>query len=75
MLQNLLAEIEKGGTLSAAALATRLQVSPTLVEMMLEDLERRGKLSRLASQCSSGTCGDCGASAATTCAPRVWILK
>jgi len=79
MLQQLLAEIKRGGTLNAATLAARLHVSPTLIEMMLEDLERRGKLSRLKSQCSSGGCGDCPA--ATACTPqkrergRVWIAN
>ncbi len=74
MLQKLLAEIEKGGTLNPAALAVRLQTSAALVEMMLEDLERRGMLSRLATQCGSAeACGECSASSA--CAPRVWFKK
>lgn len=79
MLQQLLAEIAQGGTLNASALAARLDVSPTLIEMMLEDLERRGKLSRLALQCQAGGCADCPA--ATACTPqkqergRVWIAN
>jgi hypothetical protein len=78
MLQKLLAEIEKGGTLNPAALAVGLQTSPGLVEMMLEDLERRGLLSRLATQCSSAeACGGCPT--ASKCTPggqpqaRVWM--
>ena len=77
MFPKLLAEIEKGGTLNPASLAARLEVSPILVEMMLEDLERRGKLTRLSAECASGSCGGCPA--AGTCAPktaaRVWIYK
>ncbi|HVN53508.1 MAG TPA: FeoC-like transcriptional regulator [Anaerolineaceae bacterium] len=58
MLKQLLAEIQKGGTLQPAVLAARLNVSVGLVEMMLADLERRGFLSRLDSSCGD-RCGGC----------------
>jgi hypothetical protein len=80
MLQKLLAEIEKGGTLNPTLLAARLQTSPELVAMMLEDLERRGKLTRLSTDCgTAAVCGGCPV--ATTCTPgsqsqaRVWLLS
>jgi hypothetical protein len=49
MLETLLNEIHAGGThgtMQPAALAARMGVSPELVVMMLEDLERMGKLRR-----------------------------
>jgi hypothetical protein len=77
MLQKLLIEIEKGGTMNPAILAVRLQTSPGLIAMMLEDLERRGLLSRMSTQCSSSAaCGGCPT--ASACSPggqsqvRVW---
>ena len=73
MLQKLLAEIQKGGTLNPTALAARIGASPALVEMMLEDLERRGMLSRLSAGCSAGGCAGCAS--ASACAPRVWVLN
>ena len=72
MLQKLLAEIKKGGTLNPSVLAARIGASPALVEMMLEDLERRGMLSRLAASCSAGGCTGCASTAG--CTPRVWVL-
>lgn len=73
MLNELLREIDKGGTLSSNLLAARLNTSPGLIEMMLEDLERRGKLRRVAAGCDTvNPCGDCPVS--SSCAPqtRVW---
>ncbi len=78
MLETLLNEIHAGGTLQPAALAKRLQISPALVQMMLEDLERMGKLSRVDTECGSN-CGGCAV--AELCAPkgagkgRVWMVK
>ncbi len=77
MLERLLAELRSGGTLPPAILAARLGVSTGMVEMMLEDLERRGMLRRLNDQCGSA-CNSCPV--ATSCAPhgggkaRVWML-
>ena len=77
MLQALLTEIQKGGPLNPTVLASRLDVSPDLVTLMLEDLERRGLLARLPQSCSSSACQGCPV--ATTCGPsdkssRVWSL-
>jgi hypothetical protein len=79
MLEKLLFEIRKGGTLQPAALAARLNTSIALVEMMLEDLERRGILTQYRDSCDSSACGGC--SLGGTCAGpanpknRVWILR
>jgi hypothetical protein len=77
MLEKLLVEIQSGGTLQPAALAARLKVSLGLVQMMLEDLERMGRLTRVTSDCAS-SCGGC--SLTDTCgtqgpaAGKVWML-
>ncbi len=79
MLEKLLGEIRTGKTLQPAQLAARLQVSPAMVQMMLEDLERMGRLSRIDAECGSGACGGCPA--VGMCLPqggdkgRVWVLK
>jgi hypothetical protein len=77
MLERLLAEIRQGGTLPSQILASRLNISRELVEMMLEDLARRGLLSQLNTECSS-TCGGCPVTdfCATQGNPkgRVWML-
>jgi Mn-dependent DtxR family transcriptional regulator len=77
MLEKLWNEIRTGGTLQPAALAARLNVSVSLVEMMLEDLERRGLLSQLNSGCTS-TCHGCSlADSCSSSAPqgRMWMMK
>jgi hypothetical protein len=58
MLEQLVNEIQKGGSLETHALATRLGTTPQLVEAMLEHLQRLG-LIRDYADCTSG-CGGCG---------------
>jgi hypothetical protein len=78
MLEKLISEIRRGGTLQPAELAARLQVSLAMVQMMLEDLERMGKLARVSADCGA-TCGGCPVS--DMCLPegdgkgRVWMVK
>ncbi len=77
MLEKLLDEIRGGGTLQPAALAARLKVSPGLVEMMLEDLERRGMLVQVNASCGE-PCGGCplvGECGVTNPQGRMWMLK
>jgi hypothetical protein len=76
MLEKLMREIRDGGTLQPAVLAARLNISTGLVEMMLEDLERRGLLAQVDTQCSK-PCGGCplvGECAVTSPQGRMWIL-
>jgi len=79
MLEKLLHEIRQGGTLQPVALAARLNTSTILVEMMLEDLERRGMLTQIKESCGGSSCGGCslGGSCAGPASPakRVWTLK
>jgi hypothetical protein len=59
MLEKLLVEIQKGGTLEANVLAARLDTSPQMVKVMLGHLEMMGKLKDMA-QCDDGGCAKCG---------------
>ncbi len=77
MLHELLTEIQSGGTLEPGILAERLGTTPELIMMMLEHLERLGKLHALPA-CSTQACGDCSFSG--LCLPknrsgRVWELN
>ena len=58
MLEKLLQAIESGGTQDVNSLADRLDTSPELVRMMLEQLAQMGKLSNSA-YCAGSTCGGC----------------
>ncbi|RPJ39425.1 MAG: hypothetical protein EHM21_15705 [Chloroflexi bacterium] len=76
MLEKLLNEIRAGGTLQPAALAARLNVSAGMVEMMLEDLARRGLLAQVNAACKE-PCGGCplvGDCAVTSPQGRMWVL-
>ena len=76
MLEKLLTEIRSGGTLQPAALAARLNISLGLVEMMLEDLEHRGLIAQVVTNCSE-PCGGCplvGECAITSPQGRMWML-
>ncbi len=76
MLEKLLDEIRGGRTLQPAALAARLNASPGLVEMMLEDLERRGMLVQVNTSCGE-PCGGCplvGECAVKNPQGRMWML-
>ena len=77
MLHELLNEIQSGGTLEPGILADRLGTTPEMVSIMLEHLERLGKLQAL-TDCSPQGCDGCGLS--TLCLPRssrgkVWQLN
>ena len=56
MLEQLLNEIRKGGTLQPALLARRLDLSTAMVEAMLADLQRMGVLQQVDTACSE-PCG------------------
>lgn len=75
MLEHLLLLVRQGGLQTSDGLARQMGVTPTLVEMMLADLQRRGVVAQ------SGTCGDgCnGCDVASACgqggAQRLWRLR
>lgn len=76
MIEALLEEIRASGTTSPAALASRLKLSPGLVQAMLEDLERMGYLQRV-DTCSDDACTGCPFG--DVCLPggdtKLWVLK
>ncbi len=61
MLNKLLALIQEGRSLTPLALARQLDTSPMMVEMMIEELTRRGllKMSEFEANCESDACGTC----------------
>lgn len=75
MLNKLLELINQGGSLTPNQLAAQLNTTPSMVEMMMEDLVRKGllKASDLGNNCDSDSCGTCYL--AKSCKPkiqRVW---
>jgi predicted transcriptional regulator len=75
MLNKLLDLINQGGSLTPNSLARQLDTTPTMVEMMIEELTRRGmlKVSEFEKNCDSESCGYCYLS--KTChsnTQRVW---
>lgn len=75
MLNKLLALIQEGRSLTPLALAQQLDTTPMMVEMMIEELTRRGllKVSKFEANCDSDSCGTCYL--AKTChskSQRVW---
>lgn len=78
MIEQLLREIKNGGTLQPATLAARLNVSTGLVDMMLEELEKRGLITQYQAECSA-SCNKCGLASSCSSANRekgrIWMLK
>jgi len=76
MLEDLLAEIRSSGATHPAVLASRLKISPGLVQAMLEDLERMGYLQPI-DVCQQTACSRCSFS--DICVPgggsKIWVLK
>jgi hypothetical protein len=78
MLIRLLELIKQGGSLTPASLATQLDTTSSMVELMLEELTRRGLLKETDFQknCDQDSCGTCYL--AKSCKPmnqRVWSTK
>ena len=66
MLERLLEEVRRGGTLETRVLAAQLGTSPQLIEAMLEHLQRRGMI-QLYVNCGEG-CQGCRLQ--ETCRPQ-----
>ena len=58
MLNRLLEMLREGSVRRVADLARELETTPELIEMMLEDLCRKGYLGRAEGACGEG-CGSC----------------
>ncbi len=75
MLRELLQIINQDGMINALDLAKRLDTTPDLIEQMLLQLERMGRINSLPT-CQTDHCSDCPIS--KTCqgkSPRVWSLR
>ncbi|PKO05674.1 MAG: hypothetical protein CVU41_10450 [Chloroflexi bacterium HGW-Chloroflexi-3] len=61
MLNKLLELIHQGGSLTPITLAQQLDTTPTMVEMMIDELTRRGmlKVSEFEKNCDPESCGSC----------------
>jgi len=57
MLEELLRRLAEGGVHSYEELASGLAISPAMLEVMLEDLARRGYLRAVETSCDSGCHG------------------
>lgn len=74
MLEQLLQLVAEGGIHSYEELAQRLSISQPLLEMMLEDLARRGYLRWLGDECGE-RCSTCHSGGCVTMSPgRIWTL-
>lgn len=75
MLEQLLNILHQGGSHTVAGLAQKLGTSPTMVEVMLEDLTRRGYLQTIGDRCTS-ECEHCpfGSGCTVAGAKQVWSL-
>ncbi|HEB77786.1 MAG TPA: winged helix-turn-helix transcriptional regulator [Methylothermaceae bacterium] len=71
MLQRLLEQVRKGGSVEVRRLAEELGVSETLVRQMLEELERLGYVKR-PKRCGLTPCSRCPSQ--TRCA-QVWYVR
>ncbi|MFI4919941.1 MAG: FeoC-like transcriptional regulator [Legionellales bacterium] len=76
MLEKLVEEIRKGGTLETGLLAARLGASPQLVQAMLEHLQRSGLIQPYLN-CDTSGCQSCGLHEACSSqtAVRLWQTK
>jgi hypothetical protein len=82
MLERVMARLAGEKVTSLRELARELGVSETLVEMMLEDLERKGRVRRLTlggcggdcTHCAEHDSGVCGTPCAVSSAGRVWTV-
>lgn len=81
MLSRLLELLQEGGTHRIDDLARELGTTSPLVEVMLEDLARRGYLKAITAQCSD-MCTQCsrsdmcaaGGSSTETSGGQIWVL-
>jgi hypothetical protein len=74
MLEELLRSLGRGGVQSYKELAARLSISPSLLEVMLEDLARRGYLRSVDGGCQ-GQCAGCSVGGCSIAGPgHLWVL-
>jgi predicted ArsR family transcriptional regulator len=57
MMERLLALLREGGTWRVSDLARALDTTPALVQVMLDDLARKGLLQQVGATCNKGCAG------------------
>jgi predicted ArsR family transcriptional regulator len=74
-MTRLLAMLQAGGTRRVDDLARNLEMTPQMVEAMLEGLSRMGYLRQVSGECS-GRCGACplAGTCQVTSGGRLWTL-
>jgi hypothetical protein len=83
MLEQVMERLAAGGVISLRELARQLNTTETLLEMMLQDLERMGYVRRMmfgdcsgdCSKCGQHAAGGCGAPCAVSSGGGVWTLN
>ncbi len=73
MLEQLLAEIQRGGTLEVRSLAERLRTSPAMIEVLLQHLAEMGRL-QTTDACRPQSCSGCSLAAGCS-APGVKLWR
>jgi hypothetical protein len=74
MLEELLRRLAEGGVHSYEELAGGLAISPAMLEVMLEDLVRRGYLRAVETSCESGCHGCPAGGCSINGRGRLWSL-
>ncbi len=74
MLEQLLTEIRAGGTLEIGALSKKLGVTPQMIEVLLEHLQRTGHIRPYEETCGDG-CGSCSLKSVCDRSRRINLLK
>ena len=73
-MERLLELLRAGGTYRVADLARELEVTPALVEALLEDLARRGFLKPVGGECT-GRCSGCPLAGICAVGAKGWVSE
>ncbi len=78
MLRQMLDLIQKSGTISPAELSHKMNIDTRMVQVLLEDLQRRGLLHNFVIESSCGNDGCDGCQLSSGCnhnQPRIWEIS
>ena len=62
------------GAVALSMAAAQLNVTPALVESMLDTLSRMGFLAEMPQSCDTSRCGACGLCKSAGASPRTWTV-
>ena len=74
MLERLLKRVSQGGTFSTQSLALEFDVSKELIEAMLADLVRLGRIQAIEG-CAESACAGCGLASACRSKGKSWLTS